>query len=106
MEGAGRGGFVRQTKLDHTLSVSIAISILPEDGRLEGLSIWWREETSMRAGGWLESHHSAAVRDLGKSMALWLARTMRSTATIGQRVGVAGAEDGYILGRHTRPGGA
>jgi hypothetical protein len=43
MEGAGRGGFVKQSELNHTLSVSIAISILPEDGRLEGLSILWRE---------------------------------------------------------------
>jgi hypothetical protein len=47
MEGAGRRGFVRQTKLNHTLGVSIAISILSGDGRLEGLLIWWREETSM-----------------------------------------------------------
>lgn len=34
-----------------------------------------------------------------------LVRTMRSAATIGQRMSVAGAEDGYILGRHTRPRG-
>jgi hypothetical protein len=44
IEGAGRRGFVVQTKVDHTLSVSIAISILPEDGRLESLSIRWRED--------------------------------------------------------------
>ena len=37
-------------------------------------------------------------------MALWPARTMRSAVTIGQRMGIAGAENGYILGRHTRPG--
>ena len=37
MDGAGRGGFVGQSELDHTLGVSIAISILPLDGRLEGL---------------------------------------------------------------------
>jgi hypothetical protein len=41
MEGAGMIGFVRQ---HHTLSVGIAISILPEDGRFESFSIWWREE--------------------------------------------------------------
>lgn len=43
MDGADRGGFVRQSKLNHPLSLSIAISILPEDGRLEGLSTWRRE---------------------------------------------------------------
>ena len=55
MDGAGGGGFVRQIKRDHTLGASIAISILPLDGRLEGLSIWWKEELDERASGWLRA---------------------------------------------------
>jgi len=73
------------------------------DGRLEGLSIWRREETSMGAGGWPKSHHPAECGPLESQWALAFVRIMRSAATIGQRMGVAGAEDGHILGRHTRP---
>jgi hypothetical protein len=39
------------------------------DGRLEGLSMWRREETSMGAGGWPKSHHSA---DCGPLESQWL----------------------------------
>lgn len=55
------------------------------------------------SGRLAEKPSPCRLRALGKSMALAFVRIMRSAATIGQRMGVAGAEDGYILGRHTRP---
>ena len=70
MDGAGRGGFVGQTKLDHTLGASIAISILPLDGRLEGLFIWWREGLVGEGERLAEGHHSAVCGTLDSSMAL------------------------------------
>ena len=102
-EEQSRRGFVRQTKPDHTLGASIAISIMSGGWALGGLSIWRREETSMGAGGWPKSHHPAECRPLESQWLLPLSRIMLSAATIGQRMSVAGAEDGYILGRHTRP---
>ena len=61
--------FVRQTKPDHTLGASIAISIMSGGWALGGLSIWRREETSMGAGGWPKSHHPA---DCGPLESQWL----------------------------------
>jgi hypothetical protein len=42
------------------------------DGRLEGLSIWRREETSMRAGGWPKSPSLCKMRALGSQWLLAL----------------------------------
>jgi hypothetical protein len=55
------------------------------DGRLEGLSIWRREETSMGAGGWPKAHHSAKCGPWEVDGS-WLVQAMRSAATIGQRM--------------------
>ena len=103
MEGASRRGFVRQTKPDHTLGASIAISILSGGWALGGFIDLDEGRDEYGSGRLAESHHSAECGPL-ESRWLLACPDLRPAATIGQRMGVAGAEDGYILGRHTRPG--
>jgi hypothetical protein len=104
MEGASRRGFVRQTKPDHTLGTSIAISILSGGWALGGFIDLEEGRDEYGSGRLAESPSLCKVRALGSR---WL------LACPGHAIcshdwttdGVAGAEDGYILGRHTRPSG-
>jgi hypothetical protein len=84
--------------------VSIAISILSGGWALGGFIDLVEEETSMGAGGWARA---ITLQSAGP----W---TFDGSEACAEHAisshdwamdGVAGAEDGYILGRHTRPGG-
>lgn len=72
MEGANRRGFVRETKPDHTLGASIAISILSGGWALGGFIDLEEGRDEYGSGRLTESPSLCRVRALGKSMALGL----------------------------------
>jgi len=69
MEGASRRGFVRQTKPDHTLGASIAISILSGGWALGGFIDLDEGRDEYGSGRLAESHHSA---ECGPLESRWL----------------------------------